>query len=269
MILKELSHITVYQHSVFENFPEILQLTTSRKGGVSLPPYDRFNLGENTADDPHAVVQNLNLLRSEISAVSYINQFILPVQVHGDSVLIIDKAFSVMNKQRQTELLSSCDAMITKLPNTFIGIRTADCVPVTVYDKHSKSVAVIHAGWRGIENGIIEKTLRNMQIQDMTALFCGIGPCIEADVYEVGKEVVDKIKNVLRKKPVYFRKNNAFFLDLKKAAFYQLEGAGIPSANIETSSFCTWKNNDAFFSYRKEKGNTGRFLTGMMIKTKV
>ena len=267
MIKKKLQHISIYQHDIFDAFPEILQVTTNRAGGFSLPPFDALNLGENTSDEPARIMKNINLLQSEIAAVDKPDHFILPVQVHGNNVVRIDADFLMSDQKKQKSALSSCDALMTDIPGVFIGIRTADCVPVSVYFKDTGSVAVIHAGWRGIVNGIIAKTLKVLDIENSPdSVFCGIGPCIEGDKYEVGRELIVKIEEVLPGKAVWFKRNNRYYLDLKMAAFLQLEWEGIPGSNIESCSFCTWKNNNNFYSYRKEEGNTGRFLTGIMVK---
>ncbi|MFC0878207.1 peptidoglycan editing factor PgeF [Saccharicrinis sp. FJH2] len=268
MIQKNLQHIMVYQHEIFNDFPELIQITTTRMGGYSSPPFDALNLGENTADDPELIERNTALVKSDVSFLARLEQYILPVQVHGNNIVTINEDFLNKDQEQKELLLSSCDALITSLPAVFIGIRTADCVPVTVYNKHSGIIGVIHAGWRGIAKGIIGKTLKMMGVEHSPEnLFCGIGPCIERDNYEVGQEVIDEIEKVLPGESVWFIQNGSFYFDLKKAARIQIEQVGVSGSNIESCTFCTWKNNTEFYSYRKENGNTGRFLTGMMIKS--
>lgn len=266
MIMDRLHQIPYYKHKLFEKHPNVFQLTTGRKGGVSDPPYHFFNLGENTSDHPESVRDNMQLLTSEISEKVKMHHIILPVQVHGVKVVRIDEAFFDSSGQNQKESVADCDALITNLPGVFIGIRTADCVPVTILDARGKTIATVHAGWRGIVNGIISKTLKMMNVdRNFDAFFCGIGPCIEGDVYRVGQEVVNAVSKVVSDEAVCLRKDGHYYLDLKKAAYYQLVNGGIQKQNIEISPFCTFKNNDVFYSYRKAKGNTGRFLTGMML----
>jgi YfiH family protein len=171
-------------------------------------------------------------------------------QVHDNKVLIADKP----------QRAEGYDAIITSKKNIFVMVATADCTPILIYDSKNEAVAAIHAGWRGTVAKIVADTLATMNNHFGTKgedCFAFIGACICEKEFEVGEEVAEKFSNELKR----FDPVNKFFVDLKKANCEQLKAAGVPEKNIEVSDFCTIADNDKFYSYRKEKGKTGRMYT--------
>jgi len=161
-------------------------------------------------------------------------------QVHGD-VAIFTQEGGIRGK---------ADALITDKPGLVVSIRTADCVPILV--ECAGMVAAIHAGWRGIANGIVGKTIQALK----EPLAAAVGPCISVANYEVGFEVVDGIvqAGVPRECFVEERKPRPH-VDLKKAAAFQLRAAGIK--NIEVLPHCTF-GDKGFHSYRRDGNRSGR-----------
>ncbi len=181
------------------------------------------------------------------------------------------------------------DGLITATPNLLLAIQTADCLPVILVDTKHKAVGVFHAGWRGTVKRIVEKGVGEMfrcfgsRARDLKA---AIGPGVQGCCYEVGEEVRTKFESqfayaarlfrevkdsdpVREKYPLLFLTARApghselpkkIFLDLVEANHQQLLAAGVPKKNIEASPLCTNCHPELLFSYRSEKGKTGRMM---------
>ncbi len=183
------------------------------------------------------------------------------------------------------------DGLITASPELLIGIQTADCLPVVVVDSEKRAVGVFHAGWRGTLKRIVEKGVGEMrrwftsEPHDLKAM---IGPGVHDCCYQVGQEVRDKFESqfaygaelfresresddIHEKYPLLFLTARApghsegvlpkkIFLDLVEANRRQLVDAGLSPKNVEASLLCTSCRVDLLFSYRAEKGHTGRLL---------
>jgi polyphenol oxidase len=172
-------------------------------------------------------------------------------QVHGNKVLLAT----------HPQKAEGYDAIITNKKNVYVMVATADCTPILIYDKKNKAVAAIHAGWRGTVANIVSETLNAMRDNFGTRgedCFAFIGACICENEFEVGDEVAEKF-NASQKR--FDPGRNKHLVDLKKANADQLKSFGILSENIEVSEYCTIKNNDKFYSYRHEKGKTGRMYS--------
>jgi YfiH family protein len=201
-------------------------------------------------------------------------------QIHSDIIRCIDSI---------PEEPISGDGMITATPGLLLAIQAADCLPVILVDRSRHVVGVFHAGWRGTVKRIVEKGVAEMQRcfgsrpRDLTA---AIGPGIQGCCYNVGEEVRTKFESqfgygaslfrevkdsdpVREKYPLLFLTARApghgvlpakIFLDLVEANRQQLRAAGVPAKNIESSPLCTSCHPDLLFSYRAEKGKTGRLM---------
>ena len=187
------------------------------------------------------------------------------------------------------------DGLITKTPSLLLAIQTADCLPIILVDPKHHAVGVFHAGWRGTVKRIVEKGVGEMfrcfgtRPQDVKA---AIGPGIQGCCYEVGEEVRIKFESqfayaaslfrelkesdpVREKYPLLFLTARApghselpkkLFLDLVEADRQQLLAAGVPKKNIEASPLCTNCHPELLFSYRAEKGKTGRMMAAVGIR---
>ncbi len=153
-----------------------------------------------------------------------------------------------------------CDAVITNKPNVFACVSIADCTPVLIFDTKNKASAAIHAGWRGTVANIVTETLKAMQVNYGTKgedCLAFIGACIGEKNFEVGEEVAIQFNDDVKR---FDSEKKKYFVDLKKENKKQLLQFGLKESNIEISNYCTIADNDKFFSYRKEKGVTGRML---------
>ena len=263
---------------------------SARTGGVSRA-YGKgdLNLGYTKEDKRADVDQNraifLKALKSSRTPLVTLRQ------IHSDVIQLVDE----MNANRAF----IGDALLTGSPGLLIAIQTADCLPVIVADPKRKAVGVFHAGWRGTYRRIVEKGVGAMQMHfgsRAADLVAAIGPGIHECCYEVGEEVRDKFASqfeygadlfrewadsdpVREKYPMLFLTARApghsygllpkkILLDLVEANRRQLLEAGVKAKNIEASPLCTNCNPDKLFSYRAEKGKTGRMMAVVGIRAR-
>lgn len=188
------------------------------------------------------------------------SNFILPKQVHGSKIQVIQDKDSLSNNKRDV-----ADAIITNWKNIWIGVLVADCFPILMFEPVVNVIAIIHAGWRGIDQKIHLKTMQhllefmNCSIQH---LLIGIGPGIGPCCFEVGKEVSDRFekRSIISAQFVHHISEQKALVDLRGLITADLVMAGIPLENIEIMNYCTSCCTDLFYSYRKEGKTTGRML---------
>ncbi|ERK58071.1 hypothetical protein HMPREF1983_00905 [Gemella bergeri ATCC 700627] len=182
-------------------------------------------------------------------------------QVHGASVRKIESKDDLKNNGLEA------DGLITNLIKIPLLIFTADCVPLVFYDKIRNVVALAHAGWRGTYSNISQEIICAM-VQDYNCdkkdIKVIIGPSISKENYEVSKELVDKF-SVLNVADYYVEKNGKYYLDLWQINKELLVKSGVLEKNIIFSNLCTVKNNDKFFSYRKDEETLKRIGTLIQI----
>lgn len=248
---------------------KISHFITTRSGGVSQHTYNSFNLGEYCGDEPDAVQENRRRLCESLSAS--IENLFVPFQIHRSEIALLDQSFLFSGKEKQKEFLQGVDALITNIPNTFIAVTTADCVPVLLYDPDKHIVAAVHAGWRGTALDIVIKTVRRMEEAygcSSGSILAGIGPSIGKEAFEVGEEVRELFTvSQINIERFSFRNQQTgkLHLDLWEANRLQLIAAGVQAKNIEISGLCTYSNPEQFFSARKSGVNSGRMLSGIGI----
>jgi YfiH family protein len=249
----------LYQASTMSWMPGVVQGFSSRRGGVSLEPYDTFNLSERVGDNLAAVGENRLRLAADLGFET--GSFAFAEQVHGSGVARVDSA--------PADPVRDVDALVTSTPGILLTLFFADCVPVFVYDVPNRAVGLIHSGWRGTVKDIIKATLARMTAEygtDPGACLAAIGPCICGDHFEVGREVVEQFRGALEvaATSVIVPKNEftgVYLLNLRQVVFQQLLGAGVHADSIAVSDECTFKNKREFFSHRREssrKRTTGR-----------
>jgi hypothetical protein len=149
--------------------------------------------------------------------------------------------------------------MISQRTGVLLGVQTADCLPILIYDPERRATAAIHAGWRGTLKGIVPRALDQMKERfgtEASDCYVAIGPAIQQCCYEVGRDVTDPFyktfsfaAEVMRPGPL----PDKFYLNLAQTTLRLLEAAGVNRSNIFISEDCTACRNDLFFSYRREK----------------
>lgn len=248
---------------------EIDAFSTMRNGaGISEGVYGQMNINPYCGDNEQNVLTNKAIL-SELLEIPT-NKIILPHQTHGTQCKIITADFFTLNEKLRCDYLENTDALITQMPQVCIGISTADCVPILLYDNRKKIVAAIHAGWRGTANRIVRKTIDLMQShfccnpQDLKAI---IGPSISPNAFEVGQEVYNKFLLYNFDMPSIAKKiKDKWHINLWETNRIEMIQKNVPSENIVVTSICTYSNYNIFFSARRLTIKSGRIYTGIIIK---
>ena len=197
---------------------------------------------------------------------------IYPHQTHEDRILVIDESFINLEDEKKKDILEGIDAVITPLKDICIGVSTADCIPVLVYDQEHQVAAAIHAGWRGTVKRIVEKTIDKMvetfssRPESLKAI---IGPGITLKNFEVGDEVYDNFATEGFDMEKIAKRETKWHIDLHECNKLQLIKKGLQEANINVDATCTFDNTDILFSARVEqKGieKCGRNFNGIIIR---
>jgi polyphenol oxidase len=216
---------------------------STRAGGISEGPYESLNLGVMTADDPARVAENRRLLAERVGID--VDRACMAWQQHGTHV-----------RRAQAEGIATlgerapCDGWWSDEPGQGMLLLTADCLPIAIARRNGDraALAVLHVGWRGLLDGIVENgvtALGNGQLA--AAIGPGIGPCC----YEVGPNVAEPYERELGREVVPDGR-----LDLWRAAELALNRAGVEE--VERTDLCTFCHPDLFFSHRRDRGITGR-----------
>ena len=216
----------------------------SRKGGFSKGIYKGLNCGEGSKDAKKNVHKNLKFVSKKIKVK--LNNLKLMHQTHSNKVIII-------NKYNKNSKKFHCDAIVTNLKGFALGVVTADCVPIILYDIKNKSIGCIHAGWKGAFTGIIENTIKKFnKLNSKNKIFASIGPCIGQKSYEVDEKFYKKFILKSKKNKTYFsNKNNVKKLfNLRRYVHDKLKKLNV---NVDHVNHDTCKEINEFFSYRRSK----------------
>ncbi len=232
----------------------------NKLGGYSDGIYKSLNCGIGSKDKKKNINRNLKKVCKKINCSK--NKLILLNQIHSNKVFLINK----IPKQKPIG-----DALITSKNKFALGILTADCAPIFIFDPKMKIIAAIHVGWKGAYKKIIYKTINNLKKKgsNVNDLIAVIGPCISKYKYEVKKDFLKKFLN-------QNKKNNHFFNFNKKKIFFSLNGyiknqlKNVGVNNIENINKDTYMRKNNFFSHRRSLKNKftdyGRNISVIMIK---
>jgi len=291
------SKLNILRATHLSKFPWLVHGFSTRPGGFSrVYGKQDLNLGFTKEDSKAAVERNRSAFLHEVGALSGernkvprtasrkvasdLSPLVTLRQIHSDIIHFVDSPPA-------SQLAG--DGLITATPGLYLGIQAADCLPIILIDPKRRAVGVFHAGWRGTVKRIVEKGVGEMhrrfgsRPRDLKA---AIGPGVHGCCYEVGAEVREKFQSqfsyaaklfreveerdpVREKYPMLFLTARApghsvlpknIFLDLVEANRQQLLAAGVPAKSIEASPLCTNCRPDLLFSYRAEKGKTGRMM---------
>lgn len=239
---------------------------TTRHEGVSRPPYNSLNLGTTTLDQQFNIEGNRSLLATAFGVDQ--DALVTLKQVHGSDILVINEA----NEDYSHFLSLEGDAIITNQPNLMIGVCVADCVPILLCDPEKSVVAAVHAGWQGTAGNIVSKTVEGMKSEfgcSPENIMAAIGPCIRKCCYEVDAPV----KQAFVKGGIAWDScaepngDGKWQLDMVTANRELLVLAGVEAAAIYVSDMCVCCHRELFFSYRRDKGDTGRQIGFIMLRT--
>ncbi|MBL8393283.1 MAG: peptidoglycan editing factor PgeF [Candidatus Accumulibacter sp.] len=259
------------EHLIVPDWPApatVRSLITTRQGGVGAAPYASFNLGDHVGDDPAAVARNRERLARNLPAPPCWLR-----QVHGTAV--VDAAIAA-----RLALIPVADGAFARHPGVVCAVLTADCLPVLLCDRAGSIVAVAHAGWRGLQAGILERVVEAMDVPGQR-LLAYLGPAIGPQSFEVGAEVRQSFLEAHREAAAAFRPlpcdegdagtcpsgghcrpgdgarqhTGGWLADLYLLARQSLWRLGIE--DIHGGEYCTVRQASKFFSYRRD-GVTGR-----------
>ena len=228
----------------------IKAFSTTRISGLSTGDYAGLNLGLHVEDEITAVLKNRSLL---LKTLSFEKPFCWLTQTHSTLLLKLEN---------NTKQAIEADASWTVLHNQVCVVMTADCLPVLITDQQGSFVTAIHAGWRGLCDGIIEKTINkicNELYVPSTELLVWLGPCIGPTAFEVGEEVrAEFIGHDTKAESAFSVYQDRYLADLHELARLRLAPYNV--AEISASQHCTFSEADLFYSYRRD-GKTGRMAT--------
>ncbi len=245
----------------------VVAFSSTRHGGFSTGNYATFNINRYCGDSEENIRKNRDLLCQTLGISD--DCLIMPHQVHETRIAKIDEAFFSMDTAERKEALEGVDALMTNLCGLCIGVSTADCIPVLLYDKETGAICAIHAGWRGTVKRIVTKAVEAMTEAYGTLpqqLIAQIGPGIHIDSFEVGDEVYDAFAHAGFDMPAISRHERKWHIDLPLCNRQQLIATGLYPQNIKVSSVCTYKQAADYFSARRLGIDSGRIFTGILLK---
>ena len=230
----------------------IKSIQTLRSGGKSEGKYNSFNLATHVNDEINAVHLNRDLLNQYLPSAPYwLNQ------THSVDVLKLPSP--TLNG----------DASYTTEKNTVCVVQTADCLPLLVTNMDGTIVAAIHAGWRGLLNGVIENTIEKMNISH-NELLVWLGPAISQKYFEVGFDVKNSFceKHKEAEKAFQLISDQKWLADIYYLAKIRLKASGVTEiyGGSVTDDYCTFANELDYFSYRRD-GETGRMASLIWIES--
>ena len=260
----------------------VTAFSTTRRGGMSQGNYAELNINPFCGDDGVFIEMNRSLLALELNVPEA--HIFLPQQCHETGCFWVEKSFLLMPESRQRRLLAGVDALVTQQRGICIGVSTADCIPIILFDQKQRVSAAVHAGWRGTLQRIVQKVIKGMadsfgtRPDDLTAQ---IGPGISLKNFEVGDEVYDLfVRAELPTNQICYRLpapcpdggepptvgELKWHIDLPLCNELQLLESGVHAQNIHRSDICTYDRVGDFFSARRLGAECGRIYTGIIIR---
>jgi len=213
----------------------------SRRDGFSQGIYKGLNCGKGSKDKKVNIEKNLDYVAKKMDVGR--GKLILMYQTHSNKVVEVKK-----NNYKKKVI---ADAMITKMKGLALGVVTADCVPIVLYDAKNEIVGCIHAGWKGAFLGVIKNTIsRIKKISSSNKIYACIGPCIGKKSYEVDKNFYKMFVAKSRKNKIFFTNKNKTkkLFNLRKFVTNKLIKANIKVDQVDRDTFAEKSN---FFSYRR------------------
>jgi hypothetical protein len=237
-----------------EEMTGVLHAFTTSRNGLGA----RDN-GIKQAGDWHPVAEAFGIRPDHLITVN---------QVHGENIVTID-AQGLVDGRTDPRTVEA-DAMMTNARGIAIGVETADCVPILLFDPATPAVAAVHAGWRSTVKKIAQKVVKRMREEfgsDPSAMIAAIGPAIGPECYEVDEPVMTSVRDAFSFWEDIAKPNGdgRWSLDLVKANRLELMQIGLSEKNIHSLGLCTSCRRDLFYSFRAE-GRTGRMLSVILLK---
>jgi len=223
---------------------------TERTGGMSPPPYDSLNLSLTTDDDPDNGREN----RGRAVAGLGIAPFATAYQVHGSSAVRVGAKRAGAGFEDPNTRLKEADILYSKGAKVPLAVLTADCLPVVLASPEEGTVAVVHAGWRGLAAGILASAVA--LFEDPAEVRAVLGPSIGPCHYEVGEDVALAVASGSDAGAVTQRRGGSLYLDLPATARAAMKALGV--RKVEDTGLCTFCERKRFYSHRRDGPATGR-----------
>ena len=227
-----------------KNFKRIKHCFFSRKGGFSKGIYKGLNCGQGSKDLKKNIDKNLNFVANKVRTKR--NRLLLMYQTHSNKVIFI-------NSKNKNNKKFNCDALLTNIKGLALGVVTADCVPILIYDFKNQVIGCIHAGWKGASLGIIENTIKKIKKMNSNCkIYAAIGPCIGKNSYEVNLDFYKNFLKKSKKNNIYFRKKNKNkkYFNLRRYVNDILIKQRVITNHVD---YDTYKEKTKFFSYRRSQ----------------
>lgn len=254
----------IYKWRIFDSWSEDVSIgITCRIGGISTAPFSTLNLGHGVADNHHSVIKNrqtANILlgTNKNTPWAYCNQ------VHGTRIIQVPPSFTP-----QDAPFEKADGIILTKGEIVAAILLADCLPIALYDPLKKIGALCHAGWRGTLAGIAAAAVESLVKlgSKRTDLVASAGPGIGPCCFNVGEEVAKQFHRDNTLSSVVSRDEaGSLRINLEEANLKILKKSGLRENRLGRGGFCTACRPAEFYSYRKERGITGRHAALMILK---
>lgn len=239
--------------------------STMRAEGESQGTYAHFNINPHCGDNPEHAEKNLESLCGMLGIEA--KNLVMPHQTHGTCVRQVGRELLDMPQQVRQMVLEGVDALITNVQGACIGVSTADCIPMLLYDPDHHATAAIHAGWRGTVKRIAQKTVAHMckafgtNPQNLRAV---IAPGISLHAFEVGDEVYQAFAEAAFDMQAIAQRYEEWHINLPLCNQLQLEAVGVAPQNIHATNICTYQCHNDFFSARRLGIHSGRIFTGII-----
>jgi YfiH family protein len=234
----DIDKYTFCHYSIFDNIDGVRAYTNTSVNSAELLP---FNNDHKNKWEPPDWMNKTGINPDSVARIK---------QIHG----------STIKYARSPGYLGEADGLISDQTGLYLRIVTADCLPVFLYDKRLRTFGIVHAGWRGLEKGIIEKAAAEMNKafgSTASDLIAAVGPFIQSCCYEVGEEVANNfLPECSTKKP-----NGKYNLDLGIVLIKKIEQVRIPACQIEVSKICTFCEEKRLHSFRRDGPKAGRLTS--------
>lgn len=249
----DIAHLKVPQ---WENYQGLLHGFMGRRGGKSLGPFAGLNVSYRVGDDPKVVSQNVCDVK--LAAGIHDGRIVTMKQMHGEDLVEV--------KDKNLKEAGEADGMVTSEKDIYLAVLTADCVPLLFVAPKQRVVAAVHAGWRGTMAGIAEKTARLLKTRygvEPSELEVALGPSIGICCYEVKDDVAGPLMKRWGKltTPSIAVRDGKSFINLRRLNRDILRAAGVPGNQLFQVGPCTSCTPEDFFSYRRERSETGRQMS--------
>jgi YfiH family protein len=240
-----MTQLPVYQSDRLKSFPALKHGFFTRQGGVSIGPYSNLNMAISKTDSQENVLANHNIVGDwfGISAESVLTAF----QEHTSTVHVITEPYPKLAPPQ-------ADALVTAIPHLAIGILTADCVPILLYEPRAQLIAAIHAGWKGAKAGIVANTIATLERLGgkRNDIIAAVGPAIFQESYEVDQQFYHEFLNDNQSNQSHFKpsqRTQHYLFDLRAYVMKKLTDEHIQ--HIDQLELNTYQDEQMFFSYRR------------------